>query len=837
MGPSKRKSRQMIDEEPEEPKYAVRSILDENKTKYLVDWEDIDGQSFAPTWEPKNFVTPDLIPDWEELKEQRKNERKSTASRPSTNGKAIQRDDEDEESTTASGSRSASVMKPSIMLKFSKQKPVVEVTPPAARVFEPTKKGRGRPRKSEVTNIQSGEELVANSSKKPGKLPVSRPRKSNPPPEAAEEEQDDDTESSGRTGIMLRIPKRKRGVSNSEGVASEVVNISSDEDSDISLRNTKRQRKIIPDSSDQAQPAPEEVQPVVVVAPRQRGRPRKSALPITPVVASRSAEVGTTEIEDSKMYDLAAAQLQRETRPARKQTPVRQPSPRQPSSEFDEDVSDFRSSQIVRGTQPEPARPEEQNTSLEAELTDSQSLVDAAAASSLSAKNSPYEPGATSGSAFDNTIVNSSSGVHTIPNLLTRRFGPDVVVPDSQSYLDGSSLHISEQRIEADQTMNDQVDIVEDASTESQIVVEPEVAEQMVSHDLPVLESSIAQKPEDAPQSDVAAPATQSEPSLERLTRNNTAVEAASSPVPQSIQQHVSTRSPSPVSPGAARSSSTSSAPPTETADKSTQSQSQPQNQPPSKSPSQNKLPVVESSSDQSTRNQNSGQNTVSVQPQATTQQSHVEQAAQEVSFQQPPTQQRPTFDFVQSSAEEVTTSSLRFDTQIPPTYQASAQHVLTQGVSTLSSPIASLPSNLPNTIGDSAPSPIKSLPDSGTSRQNTPASNMTHELNPDGTPKRESVKVKLARMRAANQARRDVEKKEAEQAAAVPLVTSTPTSSRITAPVLDMHSPKPASAVPARLMSPAVTEREARSPSTVPPVEIIPEETPEQNARSERYE
>jgi uncharacterized coiled-coil protein SlyX len=345
------------------------------------------------------------------------------------------------------------------------------------------------------------------------------------------------------------------------------------------------------------------------------------------------------------------------------------------------------------------------------------------------------------------------------------------------------------------------------------------------------------QKPEDAPQSDVAAPATQSEPSLERSTRNNTAVEAATSSVSQGIQQHVSTRSPSPASLGAARSSSTSSAPPTEAADKSTQSQSQPQNQPSSKSPSQNKLSVVESPSDQSARNQDSAQNTVSVQPQATTQQSHVEQAAQEVSFQQPPTQQRPTFDFVQSSAEEVTTSSLRFDTQILPTHQVSAQHILTQGGSTLSSPSASLPSNLPNTIGDSAPSPIKSLSDSGTSRQNTRASNMTPELNPDGTPKRESVKSKLAKMRAANQARRDAEKNEAEQAAAARLVTSTPTASRIAAPILDMHSPKPASAVPARLMSPAITEREARSPSTVPPVEIIPEETPEQNARSERYE
>jgi hypothetical protein len=188
------------------------------------------------------------------------------------------------------------------------------------------------------------------------------------------------------------------------------------------------------------------------------------------------------------------------------------------------------------------------------------------------------------------------------------------------------------------------------------------------------------QKPEDAPQSDVAAPATQSEPSLERSTRNNTGAEAAaSSPVPQGIQQHVSTRSPSPVSLGAARSSSTSSAPPTEAADKSTQSQSQsqPQNQSPSKSSSQNKGPVETFSSHLSAPNQESGQNTLSVDPRVTTQQSHVEQAAQEVSFQQPPTQQRPTLDFVQSSAEEPTTSSLRFDTQIPP-----AQHVLTQGVS-----------------------------------------------------------------------------------------------------------------------------------------------------------
>jgi hypothetical protein len=352
------------------------------------------------------------------------------------------------------------------------------------------------------------------------------------------------------------------------------------------------------------------------------------------------------------------------------------------------------------------------------------------------------------------------------------------------------------------------------------------------------------QKPEDAPQSDVAAPATQSEPSLERSTRNNTGAEAASSPVPRVIQQHVSTRSPSPVSLGAARSSSTSSAPPTEAADKSTQSQSQsqsqsqPQNQSPSKSSSQNKGPAEAFSSHLSAPNQESGQNTLSIDPRVTTQQSHVEQAAQEVSFQQPPTQQRPTLDFVQSPAEEPTTSSLRFDTQIPPTHQASAQHRLTQVVSIPSSPIASLPSNLPDTIGGSAPSPFKSISDLEPSRQKTPSSNMTPELNPDGTPKRETMASKIKAMRAANKARREAEaREEAERAAPARAVPTTPVPSRVAAPVLDMRSPKPASAVPARLMSPAVTDREARSPSTVPPVEIIPEETPEQSSRSERYE
>jgi hypothetical protein len=493
MGSSKRKSRQQMtdvaDEEPEV--FAVRNILEENKTRYLVDWEDIGSQKFDPTWEPKHFVTRAAIQEWEELKEERKRKRKSTAGRPPSRLE----DDEDESEQQSLTTTTASGLK----LKLGKlSRPVVEVTPPASRVSEPTKKNKqpGRPRRSEVSGIQPGEDEVA-IAPKPGKRPVGRPRKSHPPP-AEEEEEKDDTEASGRSGIKLKIPGKRAKSSPSTGSkrkrqssTSKVVNISSDDDSDAPVSKPKRQR-IVPDSSDQVQPAAEEVQHV---APRERGRPRKHALPassapspMTPVVASRTEEVETTEIEDSEIYDAAAAQLQRETRSARKQSPKRQPSPRQslvrqPSPEFDEDVSDFRSSQIVRGTQPEPPGPEQ--------LTDSQSMVDAAAASSLSVKNSPYEPEATSGSTFDNTTVNSSSGVHTIRIPLTRRFGPDAVISDSQSYLDGSSLHISDQHIQA--AADNQMKHPEDATTESQTVVEPEVAEQMITQDLPVPESSMVQ--------------------------------------------------------------------------------------------------------------------------------------------------------------------------------------------------------------------------------------------------------------------------------------------------------------------------------------------------------
>ncbi|KAG9648316.1 hypothetical protein KCU64_g9834, partial [Aureobasidium melanogenum] len=871
MGSSKRKSRQ-LSEPVEEPFYSIRGILKENKTQYLVDWEDIDDQKFEPTWEPKGNVTEAAIQEWEEKKAQkavdeerkRKRKRKST-DRPASPREVIQIDDDDEQSegeeqppkaTTAPGSNAR------IHLKHSTKRPdaAVEVTPPAKKLSVVVKRKPGRPPKSssklpELRSREDNNDEDEMPSKSPPR-PRGRPRKSLPDPDVVRKakEQDENGEDTdqqsarlGRSSKSSPLQKRTSRVSGQHRKRLKVlaVDSSDDDDDDVPLGNlAKRKRPLITDySGDEIQHVKEGAQPTLV---KKRGRPPKvprqdntASKPTTPAAASRPEEVSMAEIEDSEMYDAAAAQLQHETRSARKQSPSRQPSSpgREQSPVFNEEFSDFRSSQIISGTQPEPARPEKQTTTSPEALTDSQPVVDAAATSSLSAKNSPYEPGATSGSTFVNSTVNSSSSVHTLPIPLARRFGADAVIPDSQSHLDASSVHISEQRITGEQQMDDQMETFEDATTESQVVVEQANIQQVVSHEQPVPESSMAQKPEDAPQSDVAAPATQTGPSLERSTRNKIVTEAASSPIVQGIAEHVSTRSPSPASLGAVRSSSTSSAPPTEAADKSTQSQSQSEthHQLPATSQAQNEA-QSEAPSSPSAPNQDFGQNTLSHQTQATNQQSHVEQAAQQTSFQlqQPPTQQIPPFEFAQSSAEEVTTSSLRFNTQIAPVHQASVQHVSAQGLSIPSSPIASPPSNLPNTIGASAPSPIKSLSDPELSGVHTPASAMSPTMNPDGT--RMSTVERLKASRAAIVARIEAQNQaEAEKSALT--APSTPTPSRVAAPVLDVRSPKPASAVPARLMSPAIADREVRSPSTVPPVEVIPDETPEEYSRSERYE
>jgi hypothetical protein len=87
-----------------------------------------------------------------------------------------------------------------------------------------------------------------------------------------------------------------------------------------------------------------------------------------------------------------------------------------------------------------------------------------------------------------------------------------------------------------------------------------------------------------------------------------------------------------------------------------------------------------------------------------------VHHTAQQISFQQPPLQQRPTLDLVQNSAEEATTSSLGLNTPITPAYRTSKHRLFAHEVCILSSPIVSLPARLPNTIIDSAPLQMKSV-------------------------------------------------------------------------------------------------------------------------------
>lgn len=50
--------------------WEIRDIIDENKTKYLIDWKDnpITGESYKPTWEPKAHANREAIADWERRK-------------------------------------------------------------------------------------------------------------------------------------------------------------------------------------------------------------------------------------------------------------------------------------------------------------------------------------------------------------------------------------------------------------------------------------------------------------------------------------------------------------------------------------------------------------------------------------------------------------------------------------------------------------------------------------------------------------------------------------------------------------------------------------------------
>jgi type IV secretory pathway TrbF-like protein len=62
--------------------YKVRSILDESKTSYKIDWEDdpVTGEKYDPTWEPKANANQAAIDDW--VIQQKKKKRKRSSAVP-----------------------------------------------------------------------------------------------------------------------------------------------------------------------------------------------------------------------------------------------------------------------------------------------------------------------------------------------------------------------------------------------------------------------------------------------------------------------------------------------------------------------------------------------------------------------------------------------------------------------------------------------------------------------------------------------------------------------------------------------------------------------------------
>lgn len=58
----------------EDKEYKIRAIVDETKTRYQIEWEDdeVSGEQYPLSWEPKGFANKLAVEDWEETKKQRR---------------------------------------------------------------------------------------------------------------------------------------------------------------------------------------------------------------------------------------------------------------------------------------------------------------------------------------------------------------------------------------------------------------------------------------------------------------------------------------------------------------------------------------------------------------------------------------------------------------------------------------------------------------------------------------------------------------------------------------------------------------------------------------------
>lgn len=369
--------------------WAVKNIIAESDGKYLIDWEDAGGKSFEPTWEPKKYANEEAVRDWESEKAKQAQARQHQDHElhaPENKRQNASDNEQEGEDAVEDGEGEILAMIPHEHEPLPKKRGRPRKSQPLNEVA-PIKRGRGRPRKSVPENLQP-------------KRPRGRPRKHPAADQSAIEtiaiESDDEEDQ-----VVQELLDTKGGAA-SRNDASAVYNVESndeDEGEEPSRRLISRNHHPILDDSDDE-----------------------------PVSYNPRASADRTTLEATQASDLAAAQLQREAQSV------------QPSAH--EDISNFHSSQVIIGTQPETFQVEIQD------IEDTEELVDAAAASSLSQKNSAYEPGNTSKSTVaDSSLfaVNSSSGVHTL--ILPPRFGGGVIIPDSQGFLDASSVHISEHQL------------------------------------------------------------------------------------------------------------------------------------------------------------------------------------------------------------------------------------------------------------------------------------------------------------------------------------------------------------------------------------------------------
>ncbi|GAB7360655.1 hypothetical protein MBLNU230_g0534t1 [Neophaeotheca triangularis] len=68
--------------------YKLRNILNETSTHYLIDWEDDTetGESFDPSWEPKENANPEAVADWENVKAAKSASRRIASASPAVEG-------------------------------------------------------------------------------------------------------------------------------------------------------------------------------------------------------------------------------------------------------------------------------------------------------------------------------------------------------------------------------------------------------------------------------------------------------------------------------------------------------------------------------------------------------------------------------------------------------------------------------------------------------------------------------------------------------------------------------------------------------------------------------